>query len=430
MKFLITTFFLLSFSFLFADANKGENINYLPPKNSEAKEKSELEKGIVAYSKGDFADAKKYFLAHKRGENAETSFAYFMLSNIAVRLGDLDLAKEYFPLAFENLSENNELFLAQNFAAFADANNLYQFELQYLEPFYKTHGDIFDKDSMLYFYYAKALFETGKKDESKNILLVIWKKFKDSPSDDACDSILFNDKLKACISPDIKDAESAIAKARKNALQGNLKDFVLPENPSVGLCLWALQNQNKAKIEDIENALDANPNSLFIWMAWTVLSETMYKEGNYELARSFSMRGIHFIPDDINETYKIYMILGDSNRALKSFEDAKEAYQKIYMDANVHGEYAAEALYKTGLAAYDAKDWNSAYIYFRQVFLAYAGFDHWSSRAYFYAAHARINDGDNLGARNILRLYLKTSKHRDTKIFKDSLELYNLTPVK
>ena len=378
--------------------------------------------GVAAYYAGDMKKARKLLMEHEYAGDAKSRFVDFLLASIAAAEGDILLAKERFPRAFKNLPENNELALARNFTKFADANGLYDFELELARPFYAENPSVFEKDSMLLLRYARALFETSDKEAAKAALLRMWELFRDDPSADGCDALLFEGDLRALALDGIKATLSPVSLERVRALKGG-EGFRLPEDSGVGLALWAFHNK-KAAYEDLENAIEAHPESAFAWRAWVILARRAFDDGLYDLANGFSARALSLAPDDIGEVWKVRVLQGDALRFLKRYEEAREAYQKVYMDRGAGGEASAESIYKTGLACYEEGKWNAAYLYFERVFTGFNGFDHWSSRAYYYAAKTRLEVGDNLGARNVLREYIKYSKHRDTKIFRDAQILF------
>ena len=385
--------------------------------------------GIAAFYAGDFKKAKEllYDLEHKN--DAKSRVADFILATIAASEADSLTATIRFRRTFENLPENHIDALLENFTKFADANRLYDFIIEMIKPFAEKHADIFERNHMAMYRYARALFEAGKKDEAAAVLKRVWELSMDNPAAEATDFLLFEDDLKALVVNDLKAGIAPLSIARMNALKGNFDAFALPENAGVGLAVWAFENQ-KASHDELEASLERFPNSLFAWNAWYILGAKFFEDGLYELAYGFSEKALTSAPDDIKLNWQIRMLKGDALRLLAKYDDAREAYKKIYMDTLAPGEAAAEAIYKSGLTYYDEKKWNASYLYFERVFLGYNAFDYWSSRAYYYGAKTRVEAGDNLGARNVLREYLKYSKHRDTQVFKNAEALYTNIKIK
>lgn len=413
-KFLIFMCALLPFGSLWAQEQKSHN--------------SDLDAAIGAYAVGDLKKAKEHLLKIEWKGDSNSRFVDFLLSDIAVKEGDWPLAKERFTRAFENLPEGNEFLLAKNFSSFCDLNKFYEFEASLLEPFYETHAEYLKKDSLLAWYYAKALFKIGKKAKLGDVIELLWQNFsKDVMADGVDECILDKDcrEFLRQLAKNSLNSDSPIQRARAQIVLGDTKDFKLPEKPSMGVLLWYAENFKGISDEDIENALELNPTSVFAWRAWYLLAQQCFEEQQYELAYNFASRAETLAPDFILDKAKIYILLGDSDRFLKQYKQAKSYYEKVVKSRECVGELVAEATYKMGLNAYEEKKWREAYVYFQYVFTAYEGFDFWSSRAYYYGAKAQLELGNNLGARNLLLFYLKRSKHRDTLIYNNAAALWS-----
>lgn len=379
--------------------------------------------GLEAYYAGNLKKAKELLSGLDPQDASKPRMADFILATIAASEGDLQTAKIRFPRAFENPPENTLNALLENFTNFADANRLYGLEVEILKPFYEKRPEDFEKNSMAMYRYARALLETGQKDAAAETVKRVWDIFSGSASADACDMLLYDGDLKSLAIKGLKAALSPLSIARMNALKGNLDAFELPENPGLGLAVWAFEN-GKASHEDLENALEESPNSQFAWNAWYILGVKAFEDGLYELANGFAEKALSLSPDDIAVTWNIRALNGDSLRFLKKQAEAREEYKKVYMSGAVPGEAVAECIYKAGLSYYEEEKWNSAYVCFERVFVGYNAFDYWSSRAYYYAAKTRLEKGDNIGARNVLREYIKYSKHRDTDMFRNAEALF------
>lgn len=393
-----------------------------------AEKNPDLEKGVAYYAAGNLDKAKESLLKVEWKGDENSRFVDFLLSDIAVKQGDWPLAKERFSRAFKNLPEGNEFLLAKNFATFCDVNKFYKFEVELLEPFYKGHEKCFESDSILAWCYAKALFETGKRGEAGAMVSMLWRNFSKDLLADGLDELLFDPKLAEFAKGAAKSAlnsDSELERARAEIILGQTENLKLPKEPSMGLLLYFADKFKSVGGDDLEAAIEKNPDSTFAWRAWFLLARQCFEDEQYELAYNFASRAETLAPDLMSDKAKIYILIGDCDRFLKRYEPAKENYEKVMKSRECVGEPAAEAIYKLGLNAYEQKKWNDAYYYFNYVFTAYEGFDYWSSRAYYYGAQARLELGDNLGARNVLLYYLKNSKHRDTLIYNNAAALWS-----
>lgn len=389
---------------------------------------SDFDAGLGAYAMGNLKKAKEHFLKLEWKGDSMSRFVDFLLSDIAVKEGDWPLAKERFTRAFKNLPEGNEFLLAKNFSSFCDLNKFYEFEASLLEPFYETHSDFLKQDSLLAWYYANALLKTGKKEKSGSVIRELWQNFSKDEMADGVDECILNSDCRGFLSDLAKsclNSDSELQRARAKIVLGETKDFKLPEKPSMGVLLWYAENFKAITDEDIESALEDNPSSVFAWRAWYLLALQCFEKQQYELAYNFASRAETLAPDFILDKAKIYILLGDSDRFLKQYKQAKSYYEKVVKSRECVGELAAEATYKMGLNAYEEKKWREAYVYFEYVFTAYEGFEFWSSRAYYYGAKAQLELGNNLGARNLLLFYLKRSKHKDTLIYNNAAALWS-----
>lgn len=388
----------------------------------------DFDAGVMAYAKGDLKSAKKLLLKVEWSGDAKSRFTDFLLSDIAVKEGDLPLAKERFARAFKNLPEGNEELLAKNLTAFCDLNELFDFEAQVLEPFYETHKDFFKKDSLSTFRFARALLKSSKPAKSAEVLKELWQNFADNYAADGVDELLFDKDCAKLIADFTKrdiDSPNPLKSARAKVISGDENQLKSAEDPSMGLLVWLAKNGAKVGPEDIEGALEKNPNSEFAWQAWLLLAKQSFEEGQYELAYNFAQKAETLAPDSILQKAKIYILLGDADRFLKRYSDAELEYKKVTLSRLCVGELAAEASYKMGLLCFEQKKWKAAYTYFDYVFTGYEGFDFWSSRAFLYAAKAQLEMGNNLNARNVLLYYLKTTKHRDTDIYQTAAALWS-----
>ena len=385
----------------------------------------DFDAGVYAYANGDFKTARERLMKVEYKNDKASRFADFLLSAIAANEGDEELARERFDRAFKNLPEGNELNLAKNFAAFCDINGFYKYEAETLKPFYKSHADLVMSDSMLAWQFAKALMEAGDGALAKDILLGLFDKYAADASAAGVDKILFDGRACEILKGSIGDYPEGIGQARAKIIKGETDDLRLPENATVGLALKFLQLKKPVSEEQLNAALESDENSEFAWEAWYALAASMFEEGRYEIAYAEAMRAQTLAPDSLEDTWKIAILMGDCLRFQKKFGEAREEYSKIALQRKMQGEPAAEAIYKCGLAYFEEGKWAEAYDCFQRVFVAYFGFEKWSSLAYYYGAKAQLELKNPVGARNVLREYLKHAKHKDTPMYHKNAALWS-----
>ncbi|MBR4597257.1 MAG: hypothetical protein IKO42_02540, partial [Opitutales bacterium] len=352
-------------------------------------------------------------------------FADFLLSAIAANDGDEALARERFDRAFKNLPENNELNLAKNFANFCDINEFYKYEAENLKPFFMANKTLVLSDSMLSWQFAKALIETGDEALAGVVLKNMFKIFAGEKSADGVDKILFDERACKILKDGVEAGGGGLAGARAKIIKGETEDLKLPEDASVGLVLKFLQLKKPVSEDDLNRALESEQNSEFEWQAWYALAANMFEEGQYEVAYAEAMCALRLAPDSLEEAWPIHILMGDCLRFQKKYKEAREAYLKVALPRRMQGEPAAEAVYKCGLSYFEEEKWANAYECFQRVFNAYFGFEKWSSRAYYYGAKALLELGDNVGARNVLREYLKYSRQKDSEMYKRNAALWS-----
>ena len=382
---------------------------------SAAAQAGDFDAGVFAYANGDFKTARERLLKVEYKNDKASRFADFLLSAIAANEGDEELARERFDRAFKNLPEGNELNLAKNFAAFCDINRFYKYEAETLKPFYQSHAGLVLSDSVLAWQFAKALMEAGDEALAKEVLLKLFDKYAADASAAGVDKILFDGRACEILKNSIGDCSGGIGQARAKIIKGQTDGLRLPENATVGLALKFLQLKMPVSEEQLNAALENGENSEFAWEAWYALAANMFEEGRYEIAYAEAMRAQTLAPDSIEDTWKITILMGDCLRFQKKYEEARMEYSKIALQRKMQGEPAAEAIYKCA-EAYDC---------FQRVFVAYFGFEKWSSLAYYYGAKAQLELNNPVGARNVLREYLKHAKHKDSPMYNKNAALWS-----
>ena len=385
----------------------------------------DFEAGVRAYANGDFAAAKEHLLKLEYKSDKESRFTDFLLSAIAASGGDEELARKSFDRAFKNLPENNELNLAKNFAAFCDINEFYEYEVKNLKPFYLANKTVLLSDSMLAWRFSKALIETGDEKLASEVLKNMFKIFAGEKSADGVDKILFDGRACKILKDSAEPGGGELAAARAKIIRGELDGLKLPEDASVGLVLKFLQLKKPVGEEELNRALESEQSSDFEWQAWYALAAEMFEAGQYQVAYAEAMCALRLAPDSLEDSWQIYILMGDCLRFQKKCKEAREEYLKVALPRKMQGEPAAEAVYKCGLAYFEEGKYPNAYECFQRVFNAYFGFEKWSSLSYYYAAKSLLELGDNVGARNVLLEYLKYSRQKDSPMYKKIADFWS-----
>lgn len=379
---------------------------------------SDFDAGVFAYANENFKEAKERLLKVEYKNDVKSRFADFLLAMIAVKDGDENLARARFPRLFENLPEGNEYNLAKSFAEFCDINEFFKYEVELLEPFYKVHKDIVLSDSVLSWRFARALIECEKQAEATEVLQALWQRHSADKNADGVDKILFDERASALLKNFVKDfGDGKVASVRAKIIRGELSDLNLLDEAGVGLLLKFLQLKKPVSEDDLDRALEGNLESEFAYWALYELAVKMFEEEQYEIAYALAMRAKNIAPDSLESSWKIHILLGDSLRFQKKYKDAREEYLKISMNRKMQGKPAAEAIYKCGLAYFEEEKWANAYECFQRVFIAYFNFEEWSALAYYYGARSLLELGDSVGARNVLREYLRYAKQKNSPMY-------------
>lgn len=387
---------------------------------------------VAAYDEGDFEKAKNLFLSIPEYKMAEEKvYANLLLSNIAAAIGDLELAKTCFPQAFENVPEKNRYPLAFIFARFCDANSLFDFSVKYLEPFFKKYPELLYKNSVMCFWYARALSMLSRNSDSQEILATMWDKFSTSETEEGIDKILFDENLKKLLREYVANAEtkSELQSLRKKIILDEKELGEIPETLSLGLIYWLVCNTDKIPLEAMESAVESNNNSAFAWQILHYLAKKYFDEQDYSLAFAFASRADTLSPAAIEDTWKLKIFMGDCLRYLKRPQEAVPYYSSVSKNPICQGNAAAEAIFKVGLCYFEEKKWGNACYFFQYVVVAYPSFEYWTARAYYYGALAQVNMGNNIIAKNFLREYLRKAKAKDTEIYKDICALWTQIPL-
>lgn len=384
---------------------------------------------LSAYKAGDFSKAKALFLGITDFKSPEEkAYRNLLLANTCAATGDLELAKTAFPQAFESVPAGNEYPLASAFSGFCDANKLFSFELEYLEPFYAKNPQLLKGNSMLAYRYARALNECSKSARAREVLENLWRDFAADASAEGVDKILFDPSLTALLkdfaASNLPGGKPEIARLRAEILSGG-KIGEIPENLSLGLALWLAQNTETVDTKAMESAVEASEGSAFAWKVLYFLAKKYFGEKEYALAFGFASRADTLSPDSIADTWGLKIFMGDCMRFMGRPKESVEYYAFVSRNPSCQGAAAAEALFKTGLAFYETQKYGEASYFFQYVVLAYPADEKWTPKSYYYGALSQVKLGNNLIAKNFLRDYLRRAKNRDSQIYRDIQALWS-----
>lgn len=117
------------------------------------------------------------------------------------------------------------------------------------------------------------------------------------------------------------------------------------------------------------------------------------------------------------EVKRAAMRQGDINFALGRYEEARDKFLQITNVREWRGVAHAEALLKTGLTFLEEADYARAHAYFERIYIGYAGFPDWATKAYFYAGQTLQRMGKTDDARRTYAECLQTDTYRNAPFY-------------
>lgn len=379
-------------------------------------------KGLDFYSRGDYDAAKSLFGSLPADGSQRSSLAAYYLANIAAFEGGED-ARALFERAIENPPPKMRAEILLRFAQYEFACGEYARAAGLLAPVAEVAADTIAK-----WVYADSLWHAGEKEKAAEFLSgFVEKHFGDISAvgvDAFIDAYLKGDKAAKGFDLSALKADNPVSTARLEMLNGAK---ITPPQNEISLLAQIMRYENGRKTDAalLEEAAQKYASAPFAWRAYLALGEIAFKKGEYEKAEVFAVRSEQSAPQRLLYQVKPLMLLGDSYRMRKMYDDARDAYLQVAMNRDARGEPHAEALYKTGICWFEQQDWAKAYAYFERVFVGYFQFEYWGSRAYFYGAQSIYALGDKRGGNAVLLEYFRRAKDKDSPIYKQAREYFD-----
>ncbi len=113
----------------------------------------------------------------------------------------------------------------------------------------------------------------------------------------------------------------------------------------------------------------------------------------------------------------------DTLMALGKRQEASEKYEEILKSPSWRGESYAEALFKLGNIARDAKDPNKAIMYYERCFLGYANCYNWTGKAVIQAAKVLAAEGKRDEGRAICKEFVGNEENKKSPDYEEVKQL-------
>ncbi len=379
-------------------------------------------KGLDFYSRGDYAAARALFEAVPADGSQRASLAAYYLANISAFEGE-EGARALFERAIENPPPKMRAEILRRFAQYEYANKDYAHAVGLLEPIAAETDDTLAK-----WVYANSLWHAGEKEKAEAFLSAFVKEYFGDVSaagvDAFVEAYLKGDKAANGFDISALKADNSVSTARLEMLKG---EKITPPQNEISLLAQIMRYEAGQKTDAalLEESAQKYASAPFAWRAYLALGEIEFKKGEYEKAGELAIRSEQSAPQRLLYQAKPLMLLGDSYRMRKMYDDARAAYLEIAMNRDSRGEPHAEALYKTGICWFEQRDWAKAYAYFERVFVGYFQFEYWGSRAYFYGAQSVYALGDKRGGNSVLSEYFRRAKDKDSAIYRQAREYFD-----
>ncbi len=379
--------------------------------------------GLRYYVRRDYDSAREMFKNSESEEGDIGKQSRFYLASIAAFKGEKN-AYDLFSSLLKNPPKDKLNLIAGELAKFASANGEYARLVDDLKPIV----DSGKTDTLVDWYYAEALFQSGKIEESKKFWSRILQENFDSISaigvDMFVDSYILGDKFAKLFDISELLKNTPVAQSRLSMLKG---EKVTQPQSEIGLFAQIDLAESGEKIDNklLAETLYKYRDAPFAWRGALALSTNYFREKKYELAETFARDAELLAPPEMDIQRFCLMALADSLRLQKKYSDAIYYYEKIYMSPRMGGETAAEAIYKAGICYYEQGDWGNAHVCFERVFVLYFKFEYWGSRAYYYDAIALYSLGERRDANATLLEYFKRAKDKKSDIYLKAKEFYD-----
>ncbi len=285
------------------------------------------------------------------------------------------------------------------------------------------------------YYFAVAEYCLGNEKKSQSWIDTILKLGISNPDAIGVDMFILArlDGEKFAASYLAKDI-SVLKKGKKNLNATALARFEILENKQISqsqkdISFFAqilLAEEKPTAIDKklFEEEIYKNRNAPFAWRGALALGKIYFSEKNYEKASLCAKDCIKLSSPEIMSSWRGIMLLADSLRMMKKYDDARSEYQKIFMNRKTRGEPIAEALYKTGVCFFEQGEWADAHVCFERVFVAFFRYEYWGSRAYYYDSQALYSLGERRDAKATLVEYFNRAKDKNSLIYKAAQKYY------
>ena len=379
--------------------------------------------GLRYYLRRDYDSACEMFKQTEKESGDIGAQSKFYLASIMAYKGDKS-AYAIFESLLKNPPKDMLNKVASNFAKFAMVNGDAKKVCQLLADVYAGGKT----DSVVDWYYAQSLAETGHIEKAKQVWDIAIKKYFTDKSaigaDLFVDAYLDSNKLAKLYKPEELPNTTPSAKARIEIMLG--KKVSQPQD-QISLLGQIDMAESGEKIDQklLFDTVYKYRESPIAWRGSLALSTILFKEKNYKLAETYARDAELLAPPEIDSQKFCLLALADALRLQKKYDEAVYYYQKVYMARRVGGEISAEAIYKTGICYYEQGQWANAHACFERVFVMYFTFEYWASRAYYYDARALFTLGLRRDANATLLEYFRRAKDRKSEIYQQAKKFYD-----
>ncbi len=376
------------------------------------------------YLRTDYSSATELFkqIADKSSETGLEAALY--LAAIYAYEGNPEASKYYErAINSSNLATRREAIL--EFGKFCEANKDWKRFLDCSLRYSNTDS----VDSLGNWYLAMALWNTDDKEGAKKLFNETIQHYISDPSALGIDEFIAARLAKKpmALFMDISNLKpkTDAGKARMLILEGKNPTGFPQKNLSLFSQIKLAEAGIAIDLKVLEDSIFKYKGAPFAYEGALALGKIEFAKGNYDKAIIYANDALKLTPPYINYQWSSFMLLGDSNRMQKKYDEARENYLKIAMDKKARGEPIAESLYKTGICWYEQSDWLRAHAYFERVFVMFFVYEYWGSRAYYYDARALYTLGYVREANKTLIEYFRRAKDKRSKIYKMARDFYD-----
>lgn len=376
------------------------------------------------YARTDYSAAAELFkqLADKDTETGREAAMY--LASIYAYEGKPE-AYGYFERAVKSKNLNTRRAAVSQYSKYCAANG----EWKRLAGTALKYANSDSADSLGDWYLALSLWNTGDRDGAKKLFNETIQLYFNDPSasgiDEFIDARLSGGAFASFLDVSQIAAAGDAAKARKILLEGKVPSGIPQKNLPLYAQIKLAEAGQPVDLKILEETIFKYKGAPFAYEGALALGRAEFSKKNYEKAEAYAKDSLKLAPPHISARWGAYMLMGDSARMRKKYDEACANYLKIAMDNAARGEPIAESLYKTGVCWYERGQWGKAHAYFERVFVAFFKYEYWGSRAYYYDARALFTLGLRRDANATLIEYFRRAKDKNSKIYKLARDFYD-----